>query len=235
MEHRRLSFQEGALATGETTMGHRLEVHRNNTCRTTLDPSHPTLEHISRTSALQVLNAPLGSCSNSQKTKTWKHAQRPAPSAHGQEEGGGVRIPRATRLWKHNHANRTKGALLGHREGLRDSPAKRNKSARERPMPQKTPGRASLTNGTRDPGCRQATHALDPRLGVARWDGEGMGRMGVWGVADPNSCTWRGETSTACPRAHGPPSSPLDWEQEGGEREPNPRHLQVPSIAHPSA
>ena len=82
MEHRRLSFQEG----GSGNWGnHRLEVHRNNTCRTTLDPSHPTLEHISRTSALQVLNAPLGSCSNSQKTKTWKHAQRPAPTDRRRE------------------------------------------------------------------------------------------------------------------------------------------------------
>ena len=216
-------------------MGHRLEVHRNNTCRTTLDPSHPTLEHISRTSALQVLNAPLGSCSNSQKTKAWKHAQRPAPSTHGQEEGGGVRIPRATRLWKHNHANRTKGALLGHREGLRDSPTKRNKSARERPMPQKTPGRASLTNGTRDPGCRQATHALDPRLGVARWDGRGWEGWG-FGVS-PIQTAARGVGKQAQPAREPTVLHLVPW--IGNKREENgsqtPGTSRYPSIAHPSA
>lgn len=135
-----------------------------------------------------------------------------------------VHTPSGLRL---SHPTRTKGDILSHGDGFRQSPTKRSRSERERPRPQNTPRIGILTNGTDDSLHRKETHGLDKRFEVARLEGAGVGRTGVWGARDLNTCTRSGSTRTSCSRAQGRPSGHLDLQQDGGECEPNGMYTHV--------
>ena len=135
-----------------------------------------------------------------------------------------VHTPSGLRL---SHPTRTKGDILSHGDGFRQPPTKRSRSERERPRPQNTPRIGILTNGTNDSLHRKEAHGLDKRFEVARLEGAGVGRTGVWGARDLNTCTRSGSTRTSCSRAQGRPSGHLDLQQDGGECEPNGMYTHV--------
>ena len=110
---------------------------------------------------------------------------------------------------------------------LQTVPYEEKSVRKRRPRPQNTPRIGILTNGTNDSLHRKETHGLDKRFEVARLEGAGVGRTGVWGARDLNTCTRSGSTRTSCSRAQGRPSGHLDLQQDGGECEPNGMYTHV--------